>query len=355
MVETAPAVVTERRRCEFSKGQADATKPPWRKILWEQQPYPDNYVDQTFLASVLTYTDTTQYELLTLVKASTVVTQQLSTVAIFCMLFLLSYYERLSAGALLCLELVLLLLGLAAAVGASRRTQSSGGGGATSSGGGARQINDGGAAGQHGGGGGAGSPPGSARALRAATGQLLILVCWLLGLSPILATLTRTFSDDTICALTSGLFLCHLVSHDYAYASHYSSRLQGSLSLNAAIFACVLLAARLPSTTHVFALTSLGVLCFMLLPALSRTLHALPATQYKHTALRATAALVALATAMLFCFSKLLGVLYLVAIFTTSLLCPMLLVHLQQYRADIQGPWDVAVRAFLRAQSASQT
>ena len=211
--------------------------------------------------------------------------------------------------------------------------------------------------------------------------------------------------------------------------------------------------------------------------------------QYKHTALRATAALVALATAMLFCFSKLLGVrqhgqhapcpqrqrcppaiearsrlhtaalrapgqsygrfrartqprglsetpprspvaqrliialqvLYLVAIFTTSLLCPMLLVHLQQYRAaacwkrppgtgaparypgllgrahqasscamrlgrtaepfarseavvrlearvprgrlssvrptgaDIQGPWDVAVRAFLRAQSASQT
>ena len=37
------------------------------------------------------------------------------------MLFLLSYYERLSAGALLCLELVLLLLGLAAAVGASRR------------------------------------------------------------------------------------------------------------------------------------------------------------------------------------------------------------------------------------------
>jgi hypothetical protein len=73
--------------------------------------------------------------------------------------------------------------------------------------------------------------------------------------------------------------VCHLVSHDYAYASHYSSRLQGSLSLNAAIFACVLLAARLPSTTHVFALTSLGALCFMLLPALSRTLHALPATQ----------------------------------------------------------------------------
>ena len=51
------------------------------------------------------------------------------------MLFLLSYYERLSAGALLCLELVLLLLGLAAAVGASRRAgQSSSGGGASTGG-----------------------------------------------------------------------------------------------------------------------------------------------------------------------------------------------------------------------------
>ena len=76
------AASPEQRRCEHHKGQGDA-RPPWRKILWEQQPYPDNYVDQTFLASVLTYTDTTQYELLTLIKASAVVTQQLSTVAIF--------------------------------------------------------------------------------------------------------------------------------------------------------------------------------------------------------------------------------------------------------------------------------
>ena len=72
-------------------------------------------------------------------------------------------------------------------------------------------------------------------------------------------------------------------------------------------------------------------------------------------ALRATAALVLLTSTMLFCcFSKLFGFLYLAAISTTSLLCPMLLVHLQQYRTDIQGPWDVAVRAFLRAQSAAQ-
>ena len=96
-------------------------------------------------------------------------------------------------------------------------------------------------------------------------------------------------------------------------------------------------------------------MCFMLLPALSRMLHALPATATRgaqHAALRATGCLVLLTSATLFSFSYLLGFLYLATIATTSLLCPTLLVHLQQYRTDIQGPWDVAVRAFLRAQSA---
>lgn len=324
---TAASSSTSPRRTQFADVPAAPAaappKPPWRKILWEEQPYPDNYVDHTFLASVLTYTDTTRYDLLTLVTASTVVTQQLSTVAFFSMLFYLCYYEHLSAGALLCLELLLLLLGSALALGAAQHAAP-------------------------------GPPLGTAQALRSGAGQLLILVGWLLALSPILATLTRTFSDDTICALTISLFVCHLVSHDYAYASRYSSRLQGTLSLNAAIFACVLLAARLPSTTHVFALMSLAVMCFMLLPALSRVLHALPATQ--HAALRATAALVLLTSAMLFSFvSKLIGFVYLAAVATTSLLCPMLLVHMQQYRTDVQGPWDVAVRAFLRAQSTSET
>ena len=29
-------------------------KPPWRRILWERQPYADNYVDQSFLSSLVT-------------------------------------------------------------------------------------------------------------------------------------------------------------------------------------------------------------------------------------------------------------------------------------------------------------
>ena len=102
--------------------------------------------------------------------------------------------------------------------------------------------------------------------LRSEARQLALVVGWLMSFSPLLATLTRTFSNDTICALTITLFLLHLTLHDYVYASNYTNRSRGTVSLNAAVFASVLLAARLPSTTHVFAVMALAVQMFVLLP-----------------------------------------------------------------------------------------
>ena len=51
--------------------------------------------------------------------------------------------------------------------------------------------------------------------MRTAAHEGLQLVCWLLALSPVLFTLTRTFSDDTFVALTITLFVLHVVTHDY--------------------------------------------------------------------------------------------------------------------------------------------
>jgi len=48
----------------------------------------------------------------------------------------------------------------------------------------------------------------------AAQGAILF-VCSLLGLSPILRTLTEHTSSDTVWALTSILFFANLLLHDY--------------------------------------------------------------------------------------------------------------------------------------------
>jgi len=291
--------------------------PPWRPVLYEWQPYPDNYTDKTYLASVLTNASQVQISFKRLVVDSAVITRQVSAVAVFCVLFLHTYYSRVSASALMAIELLLLLVGWRGQRWVLHRDTW-------------RlcieALRDAG--------------------LRSEARQLALLVGWLLSLSPLIGTLTRTFSDDTICALTISLFLMHLTLHDYAYASNYTNDFRGTLSLNAAVFASVLLAARLPSTTHVFAVMTLAVQMFVLLPAQLRLLSG-SLSSAQHTV--GTGLLVLLTTALILTFSRALVVAYLASILTISLLCPWLLVHLQHQKSEISGPWDAAVRAFLLA------
>ena len=46
---------------------------------------------------------------------------------------------------------------------------------------------------------------------------MVLLLGVLLALSPVLATLTNSFSNDTIYALSIMLMIIHVVSHDYGY------------------------------------------------------------------------------------------------------------------------------------------
>lgn len=65
---------------------------PWRKVLWEPQPFPDNYVDQRFLEELRRNEGIRQYRYWAVVKEAGFVGQQLSCVAIFITLWL--YMEQ---------------------------------------------------------------------------------------------------------------------------------------------------------------------------------------------------------------------------------------------------------------------
>ena len=275
-------------------------RPPWRKVLYAQQPYPDNHTDASFLAAASSSASTSRYAPTTLARESVVVSAQVSLVAIFCALFYLTYSEVVTVGTLVALELLLLLLGWCCySLVFDLRV--------------------------------------ALAALELEGRRLALLVGWLLALSPMLATLTSTWSDDTICALTMLLFLVHLAGHDYRYASTYSNRFEGSVSLNAAFFASVLLAARLPSTRHAFALMALAVQTFVLMPAQWRLLRPLlkPAQRAYGTLL-----LVAIVSAVLLHLSRIVAAAYLAVVVTISVLCPLLLGRLSQYKEEICGPWD---------------
>lgn len=67
---------------------------PWRKVLWEHQPFPDNYVDQRFLEELRRNVGIRQYRYWAVVREAGFVGQQLSCVAIFITLWL--YMEQVT-------------------------------------------------------------------------------------------------------------------------------------------------------------------------------------------------------------------------------------------------------------------
>ncbi len=106
--------------------------------------------------------------------------------------------------------------------------------------------------------------------LQASLLKMLLLSGALLGLSPLLMTLTSSYSSDTIWALTFSLFVVHVVFHDYTKRDPVeASTFQSTISLNAAIFASVLLASRLNSAEPVFAFMLFSFLLFAGFPVVA--------------------------------------------------------------------------------------
>ncbi len=86
-------------------------KPPWRKILWEKQPYEDNHVDNTFLIGLRQNVNVVPYDYWTVVMDSAVVTQQITVVALFLLGFFYTYSQLLALPVLSAVELALLVFG----------------------------------------------------------------------------------------------------------------------------------------------------------------------------------------------------------------------------------------------------
>lgn len=102
-----------------------------------------------------------------------------------------------------------------------------------------------------------------------------ILVVCAYGLSPVLSTLTSSFSSDSIYWSTGLLLVAHLYSYSYCPIGDQewaeAPAVQSPVSLNAAVFASVLLASRLPTPAYVFGFVNYAVLLFVLLPHIKFT------------------------------------------------------------------------------------
>ncbi|CAO3612566.1 unnamed protein product [Cunninghamella echinulata] len=160
-----------------SEYQYNPNKPPWRKLLWVKQDYPDNYVDGTFLDELQKNVNVREYSYWSMVYQSGIITQHISSVVIFIAIFINLKVHTLSAKQLIWTSSSLTSLGYLF-WNIIVKTH----------------------------------PIKRGRVLKSA----IFFFSTLLGLSPILKTLTSQISHDTIWAMTVYCFLANVLSHDYA-------------------------------------------------------------------------------------------------------------------------------------------
>lgn len=168
--------------------------------------------------------------------------------------------------------------------------------------------------------------------------RIALLVAGTFLLSPLLQTLTRTISSDTIVATTAYATAAHLALHDYNFAASVTDKLSGSLSLAAGIFSSVLLASRLATAIQVFSQVLVSMQAYLLMPYLQRSLAASSPAASASVAV-ATAAVGAM---LINSLSPAAAVVYCAALAFVSLACPFWLVRASKYKAQITGPWDEA-------------
>ncbi|KAK4555397.1 glycosylphosphatidylinositol anchor biosynthesis [Recurvomyces mirabilis] len=172
----------------------------------------------------------------------------------------------------------------------------------------------------------------------------LLIYCSLLGLSPILRSLTKSTSSDSIWALSSWLMILNVFTFDYGAGPE--AKFPASLSTNAALMASTVLASRLPTTTHVFSLTLFSIEVFGLFPVFRR--HLRHHSWSGHLCL--TTFLVVMAGAGLsmtisgggWGFGMLGIVLGGIVTGLSMGMTSWWLIGLQRYKNEIRGPWDPA-------------
>ena len=339
-----------------------STCPPWRRILYEQQPYADNYTPGDWLSAMSSYSsspDESEYlPYGAVVWLTLVIASRASILSMFVTAFHAINQHAVSSRSLAVLNMSVAGVLVAVQYYCHRRSHH-----------------------------GSASPASSSSTSDLSLASVCLLCFLLLLVSPLLSTLTWSYSSDTIYLLAFLLSVAHLLSFDYssinnpiapaqaapanptttttttapttATSSVRTEQLEAAelsgvvstvlpsasslaplhhpVSLNCALLLSLLLASRLSSPLHVSLLLLLSSLLFAVSPSQQQLLCRCSATAH-------LASFVALS--LLCCYvlcvygTVLLAVAYVVCVVSACFVCPWWLLRVQRYKRTIHGPWD---------------
>jgi len=287
-----------------SPNLAGAPAPPvWRKVLYEKQPFEDNYVDAAFMEQLRTNTHLRALKYRDILRSTMAILQQLNLVVLFLVVYAATLQGVLTPANLVFADIALLGVALVCYVALTDGTF------------GVRTLFE------------------PAKKTAVVTGVLVLL-------GPMFHTLTRSYTDDTIWALSILLGFIHVVFADYDYLNANTADYTHNLSMNAAIVGVALLGSRVENPVASAALIGIGILVFTLSPILRHHIRRASVDAHESSAL----ILCGIVIGCLVQLNPLIAAVFVVAVLILTVAVPLFFVRVQsnKYKTQIQGPWDEA-------------
>ncbi|CRG96658.1 phosphatidylinositol N-acetylglucosaminyltransferase, putative [Plasmodium gallinaceum] len=276
-------------------------KKKWRKILYEDLGYDDNYVDNSFLSSLLTNFGI-KYKYSYVCLRMLCVNHQLMLV----LFFLLSYYyidkNIITYKFVTLISSITIILKEILIYETHRSLNSS-----------LKNILD---------------------------TIIIIGIIWIL--SPVLITLTQTHSDDTVYLVSILLLLFHLMFHNYGfiYEKNENINIFDATSLSCVVIASVILGSRLSSILQVFSFLFLSSILFFYSPFIFQTIALKNICYYNYILFPILFLILSFSIrriSITFFYLNLIGHIFVL------LIVPAFFIEKNTLKTKLEGPWDIAV------------
>ncbi|ONK73472.1 uncharacterized protein A4U43_C04F31910 [Asparagus officinalis] len=309
---------TQRNLCQESntvmekEAQRSEQRQKWKKVAYGgmQPGYDDNYTDESFLEDMVMNANVVKRDFLRVMLDSISISEYLCIVSLVVIVWTHTLSSIIDAATLLSLDAILLFSGFAIILLTTSQL--------------------------------------SVQLLSHYLLKVSFFISGLYILAPIYHTLTRSISSDSIWALSASILIVHLFLHDYSGCtirppgSQNNPTLVSNISLNASIVCSVLVASRLPSRLQVF-----GVMLFSLEIFLFAPLVAFCIRQYSFKLhLCFSFMIMGVTLGVVYTMHRLLFILLLGLLIFVSVVCPYWLIRIQEYKFEINGPWDEAKLCF---------
>lgn len=293
-------------------GNLSPTQPKWRKVAYGgmQLGFDDNHTDESFLEDMVMNANVVRREMVKVMIDSVSISQYLCIVTLVVLVWTCTLGSSIDENSLLLLDASLLGLGFFVLLLTSEML--------------------------------------SLKQLLNYVFKISFFITGLYVLSPIYHTLTQSISSDSIWALTVSLIILHLFLHDYSGSTVKvpgaleHPTLTSNISLNASIVASLLIASRVPSRLHVFAIVLFSLQVFLFAPLVTYCIKKYSFRLHLSFSL----GLMSVTLAFAYQLHRFLFVLLLSLLVFITVVCPRWLIRIQEYKFEINGPWDEAKLCF---------